>query len=133
MTVRVLVVHSHPADLAVIASVAAAQGFDLCVTAPTADVVGLACQELPDAVILDVDQLDAFALLARLRADQRTAGIPVIAITTSDNPEVRRLAFAAGADDVLEKPVQRHDLAHKLHSFARLRRAWLAAWAGLQD
>lgn len=132
--VRVLVVHTDTADLAVVASVAAAHAFELCVVGPTPDLPAIACREQPDAVVLELGSRapEAFAVLVALRADARTAGIPVIAIVGSHDPEVRRRAFAAGADDVFDKPIQRQALAHRLHSFARLRRAWVAAWAELQ-
>ena len=61
------------------------------------------------------------------------SGIPVVMISVHGGPERRRTVFAAGADDFLEKPIQRQSLGHRLHSFARLRRAWIAAWAELQE
>jgi DNA-binding response OmpR family regulator len=54
-------------------------------------------------------------------------------ISADGSPDRRRTAFAAGADDFLEKPIQRQSLGHRLHSFARLRRAWIEAWVDLQE
>lgn len=133
--IRILVIHSDPADLAVIASVAAAHSFELRVIEPPADLVEEAHAYQPEALVLDVKQRDTsgFTLCKQLKADPRTAGIPVILISSADDPEQRRAAFEAGCDDFLVKPVQRHVLAHRLHSFARLRRAWLEAWVDLQE
>ncbi len=133
--VRVLVIYHDPADLAVVASVAAAHDFELRVLEPPSDLVGEAASYQPDAIVIDVDQreTDGLDLCKQLKADQRTAGIPLVMISVNASPDRRRMVFAAGADDFLEKPIQRQSLAHRLHSFARLRRAWIAAWAELQE
>ena len=133
--IRILVVHSDSADLAVIASVAAAQSFELRVLESHADLVAEAESYWPDAVILDVKQRegDGFTLCAALKGDQRTTGIPVVLVSAADDPTVRRRAIAAGCDDFLAKPIQRDVLAHRLHSFARLRRAWLEQWVELPE
>lgn len=126
--VRVMVVHSDPADLAVVASVAAAHGFELRVLEPTDQVVGEVAAYQPDAVVLDVEQRDTsgYALCRALKADPATAGIVVILTGSLDGPEGVHRAFAAGCDDFFAKPIQRYVLAYRLRAFARLRRVWLA-------
>ena len=125
--IRLLVVHSDPADLAVLASVVAANDFQLRVLESCERIVEEVASYSPDAVVLDIKQRvgDGYALCAALKANALTVGIPVILTSASDDHETRRRAFMAGCDDFLEKPIQRHVLAHRLHSFARLRRAWL--------
>jgi CheY-like chemotaxis protein len=125
--VRVLVVHSDPADLAVLASVVAAHEFELRVLEQTTTLIADVARYQPDAIVLDVKQRerDGYELCSILKADPSTVGIPVILTTASTSVEARQLALAAGCDDFLEKPIHRHQLAHRLHSFARLRRAWL--------
>ena len=126
--VRVLVIHSDPADLAVLASVVAAHGFDLRVLESGDELVAEVVSYQPDAVVLDVKQrdTDGYALCRALKTDPATAGVAVILTGSLDGPEAQRLAFAAGCDDFLEKPIPRQILAYRLRSFARLRRAWLA-------
>lgn len=125
--IRVLVVHSEPSDLAVLASVAAANAFELRVVEPPADLVREVVRFQPDAVVLDVLQRsgDGYELCALLKAAPETSPVPAILIGAVDGPEAQRLAFAAGCDDFLEKPINRHLLAYRLRSFARLRRAWV--------
>lgn len=125
--VRVLVVHSDPADLAVLASVVAAHGFELRVLESCERLTAEVVRFQPDAVVLDVKQraADGYELCLALKSDPITAGVAVILTGSLDGPEARRRAFAAGCDDFLEKPIQRHVLAYRLRSFARLRRAWL--------
>jgi PleD family two-component response regulator len=126
---RVLVIHSDPADLAVLASVVAAHAFDLRVVESSDQLVAEVVHYQPDAVVLDVKQRerDGYELCRALKTDPVTAGVAVILTGSQDGPEARHRAFAAGCDDFLEKPIHRHVLAYRLRSFARLRRAWMRA------
>ncbi|MBX3155017.1 MAG: response regulator [Deltaproteobacteria bacterium] len=126
MSVRVLVVHTDAADLAVVASVVAAHGFELRVLEASDDLLGEIARYQPDAVILDVVQrdCDGHDLCRAVKTDPAGAGVPVILTGSADGPEARRRAFAVGCDEFLEKPISRHALAYRLRSFARLRRSW---------
>lgn len=124
--VRVLVVGNDAADLAVVASVVAAHGFELRVIPDGVHVVDEVLRSSPDAIVLDVHQRGAsgYELCARLKAREETCGVPVLLTGSLDGPEARDRAYAAGCDDFLEKPINRLTLAHRLRAFARLRRVW---------
>jgi putative two-component system response regulator len=127
--VRVLVFHGDAADLAVLASVVAAHDFELHVVESSAHIVTEIARYQPDAVILDVNPrgLDGYALCREIKSAPASASVPVILTGSQDSPEARRRAVAVGCDDFLEKPINRHVLAHRLGSYARLRRAWQSA------
>lgn len=126
--VRVLVLHGDPADLAVLASVIAAHGFELRVIESESELLPEARRYEPDAIVIDVAARgrDGHALCRALKRDAETAGVPVILTSSLDGADARRSAFAAGCDEFLEKPFDRHALTHRLRSFARLRRVWAA-------
>ncbi len=65
-----------------------------------------AVQDLPDLILTDiaVPGIDGIELCRRLRADQRTRGIPLLAITGYGDREYEHRARGAGADRVLIKP-----------------------------
>ena len=68
--------------------------------------IEIARQQLPDLIICDVNmpKLDGFGTLARLREDERTAGIPFMFLSGAvERPNVRR-GMEMGADDYLTKP-----------------------------
>ncbi len=69
----------------------------------------------PDAILLDIMLPDANGLdLCRdLRADQRTAGVPII-IISAHAPPMKKEADAAGADAYLVKPVSLQSLREAL-------------------
>lgn len=61
----------------------------------------------PQAIIMDLrmPNCDGFEATRRLKADQTTAAIPVLALTGSTDPEDRRQALEAGVDTFLNKPI----------------------------
>jgi two-component system, cell cycle response regulator DivK len=61
---------------------------------------------LPDLIITDiaVPGMDGIELCRRLRADERTRGIPLLAITGYGDRQYLDRAKLAGADHVLTKP-----------------------------
>ena len=74
--------------------------------------------ERPDIVILDVSMpgMDGFDVCSRLRADLRTAFLPVLMLTAHDSSEFVSRGFAVGTDDYVAKPFRREEL------IARVRR-----------
>lgn len=60
-----------------------------------------------DVVVLDLDmpRLDGHGVLARLKRDVRTAGLPVIVLTASTHPEDEARVLRQGAADYIRKPI----------------------------
>lgn len=85
-------------------------GYDTC-TANDGDVgIQVAQDERPDIVLMDVSmpRLNGLDALARLRADRRTAHIPVVMLSAS-MPD-RRTALDAGARFFVKKPYSSQEL-----------------------
>lgn len=74
--------------------------------------------EAPDLVLLDVMMpgMDGFEVCQQLRANVRTAFVPILMVTARDEPGSRIRGFLAGTDDYLAKPFARAEL------LARVRR-----------
>ncbi len=69
-------------------------------------------EDPPDLVLTDVmmPRLDGFGLLRKLRANPRTAAIPVIMLSARAGEEARSEGMEAGADDYLIKPFTAREL-----------------------
>ncbi len=62
----------------------------------------------PDLVIADMrmPRLDGAGLCEALRGDAATRAVPVVILTSNGDADTRRRARAAGAREVLRKPIQ---------------------------
>ena len=69
--------------------------------------VSLATEHLPDVILMDIrlPDMDGTAALRRLREDERTARIPVVALTSFAMKGDRERFLAEGFDGYLEKPI----------------------------
>jgi diguanylate cyclase (GGDEF)-like protein/PAS domain S-box-containing protein len=82
-------------------------------------------RQLPDLVLSDVmmPRLDGFGLLARLRAHEASATLPVILLSARAGEEARVEGLKAGADDYLVKPFHARELVARVDGAIRLARA----------
>ena len=68
--------------------VAVQRGYGLCCAADGAEAIRVLGTEPPSLVIVDIDTPDGRALLRELRAHERWRGIPLFALTGTNNPMV---------------------------------------------
>jgi putative two-component system response regulator len=72
--------------------------------------------ERPDLILLDVvmPRVSGLDILQQLRADPETAGIPVVILTASVEPDIKQRALSLGATDFLAKPVDASELVPRV-------------------
>ena len=80
-----------------------------------------------DAVLLDLmmTSMDGLEVLNRVRKGRKTAGLPVVILTSSNDPEDEQRLLRAGADDYLHKPVDPHQLVNRMKAVLRRSRSFL--------
>lgn len=104
----ILLVEDTPANLALATKLLEAAGHRV-LAADTAEAgIALATAGRPDLVLLDLGlpDLDGWQALARIRADERSAGLRVVAFTAHAMVGDRERALAAGFDGYLSKPIE---------------------------
>jgi len=76
-----------------------------------------------DLLLLDVQMpgIDGYEVCRRLRADPRTAYLPIVMITASGDQQ-RISALEAGADDFVAKPFDTAELLARVRSLVRIKR-----------
>jgi two-component system, cell cycle response regulator DivK len=81
----------------------------------------LAGSELPDVILMDIrlPDLDGTEAARRLKADERTAAIPVVALTSFAMRGDREWFLAAGFDGYLEKPISVREFPAQVRGFCR--------------
>jgi DNA-binding response OmpR family regulator len=80
----------------------------------------LAADPLPDLVLLDVmlPRIDGFALLKQLRAEPRTARVPVMIVSSFDRDKDVARGKELGADDYIIKPLMEYQFLDRVARFA---------------
>ncbi len=73
----------------------------------------------PNVAVLDLDMPDLPGDELCRELKRELPGIPVISITSGDDPEQRARAVRAGASDVLSKPIDRISLIQAVDRFVR--------------
>jgi excisionase family DNA binding protein len=75
----------------------------------------------PDAIVLDIMMpgLDGFEALSLLRRRPEASGIPVVACTSLQGPEIEAKLRAAGFDALVRKPIDFAGLLRTLEGFRR--------------
>lgn len=76
----------------------------------------LAAERRPDVIVLDVmmPRLNGYQACRRLKAEPATASVPIVIVTTKDQPADEFWAREVGADAFLAKPVDVQQLTELL-------------------
>jgi CheY-like chemotaxis protein len=109
---QILLVEDNDKNMKLLRDILQAKGFGTLEAATAEDGLELAREHGPSLVLMDVQLpgMDGVEALARLREDDRTASIPVLALTAQAMHGDRERFLAAGFDGYLAKPVDIHEL-----------------------
>ncbi len=123
MTARVLVVDDIPANVKLLEAKLSAEYFGVVTATNGRDAIALCERGEVDIVLLDVMMpgMNGFEVCRRLKGAPATAHIPVVIVTTLDQPRDRLQGLDAGADDFLTKPLDDTALFARVRSLARLK------------
>jgi CheY-like chemotaxis protein len=116
MPTRILLVEDSPELRRLVARLLTHRGFEVCVAADGREALDRLAVFEPDVVLTDLMMpvLDGFELIRRIRTMTALDGVPVLAMTASPLPKVEQQARAAGAVDVLIKPLDGRTLVHRI-------------------
>ena len=109
---RILVVEDNEKNMKLFRDVLSATGYRTLEATNGGEAVDLATEHAPDLVLMDIQMpdVDGVEALRRLRADERTADIPVLAVTAQAMQGDRERFLAEGFDGYLSKPVNVREL-----------------------
>ena len=108
---QILVVEDNDKNMKLFREILAAKGYRTLEAKTGEAAVALAAEHSPDLVLMDIQlpDIDGIEALSRLRADVRTASLPVIALTAQAMEGDRERFLAVGFDGYVSKPVNIHD------------------------
>ncbi|NNJ09616.1 response regulator [Chloroflexales bacterium ZM16-3] len=121
---HVLVVDDDLVILQLIRQSLYAQGCAVTVATTGADALRSALAQPPDIILLDVmlPDADGIEICQRVRAEPLLAEVPVILITSLNDPTARLRSLEVGADDFIMKPIDFIELRARVGSILRLNR-----------
>jgi two-component system phosphate regulon response regulator PhoB len=123
MSARVLVVDDEPDLLELVRVNLAQSGYTVETAASGSDALAALRRAPPDVMILDLmlPDISGTELCARVRADQRLTGLPIIMLTAKSEEIDRVVGLELGADDYVTKPFSPRELALRVRAVLRRR------------
>jgi two-component system, cell cycle response regulator DivK len=109
---RVLIVEDNEKNMKLVRDILRAMGYEPLEATTGEEALAVAAESAPALVLMDIQlpDLDGAEALRRLRSDERTVGIPVLALTAQAMEGDRERFLAAGFDGYLSKPVDVDEL-----------------------
>jgi two-component system cell cycle response regulator DivK len=109
---QILVVEDNDRNMKLFRDVLHATGYHTLEASTGGQALALASEHRPALVLMDIQlpDMDGLEALDRLRADESTAAIPVLAVTAQAMRGDRERFIAAGFDGYLSKPVDVDEL-----------------------
>ena len=109
---RVLVVEDNEKNMKLFRDVLQATGYSTLEATTGEDAVELALSREPALVLMDIrlPGIDGMEALTRLRRDERTRSIPVLAVTAQAMSGDRERFLEVGFDGYLSKPIDVDEL-----------------------
>jgi two-component system, cell cycle response regulator DivK len=108
----VLIVDDYEEGREICAEYLSFRGYRVATAVDGVEGLQKALELVPDVILMDLSLpgMDGWETTRRLRQDERTRQIPVIALTAHALASARTRALEAGCDEVVTKPVVPRDL-----------------------
>jgi two-component system sensor histidine kinase/response regulator len=122
---RILVVDDQPANLRVVSTLLARDGYDVLTATEGEEALAIASAQLPDLMLLDMIMpgMDGFALLGEVKQRPELLRVPVVFLTAAHDRELLLRAFDAGAVDYVTKPFMPEELLARVNAHIGLKLA----------
>ncbi len=132
---RVLLVDDEPGLRTAVQTYLKDEGFEVSTAVDGEEGWEKAQQSIPDVIISDVmmPRCDGYALLKRIREDERLGGTPVIFLTAKGMTIDRTQGYQAGVDDYIPKPFDPDELVARVRNVVKRQERLLAEAARFAD
>jgi len=109
---RILVVDDEEHNRVLLRDLLEARGHQVMEATDGEQAMDAITSSAPDVILLDVmmPRVDGFEVCRRLKADARSAPIPILLITALTDRQDRLAGIEAGANDFLTKPIDTQDV-----------------------
>ena len=120
----ILIVDDTPANLRLLADILSKAEYLVRPARDGETAVRSAQSAPPDLILLDIvmPHLDGYDVCRQLKADERTADIPIIFISALDNVEEKVKSFTNGGVDYITKPFQSEEVLARVQTHLTIRK-----------
>jgi CheY-like chemotaxis protein len=107
MTRRILLVEDNPQNRYLMTFVLESHGYTVDVAENGAEALRMLAERVPDLILMDMQLpiVDGYEATRRIKADERTRQVPLVALTAHSMKGDRTKAIDAGCDAYVTKPV----------------------------
>lgn len=116
---RILVIEDNSSSMYLMQFLLRAQGYRVLEASDGLAGIQIACRELPDLIVLDIQlpEIDGYEVARRLKTYPETAAIPIVAVTSYAMVGDRERAMEAGCLGYLEKPIDPNSFVGQIERF----------------
>jgi len=118
MTPKILVVEDDPISLRLMVETLQRGHYEVVTATNGLEGIKKARTQSPDMVVLDImlPGIDGFEICYRLRADPKTAPLPVLMVSAKSDQIDKETGLKVGADDYLTKPILPMEVLGKIET-----------------
>ncbi|HOO32430.1 MAG TPA: hybrid sensor histidine kinase/response regulator [Thermotogota bacterium] len=122
--ITILIVDDIAENLQVLGGLLDKEGFDISPAMSGSEALRLVRNIKPDLILLDVmmPDMDGYEVCRQLKADEKTADIPVIFLTARVEKEDIVRGFQTGAVDYITKPFSGEELLSRVNNHLKIQR-----------
>lgn len=115
----VLVIEDNPSNMKLVARLLTGEGHEVLKAGEAESGIRLAQDACPDLILLDMQLpgIDGLTALARLKEDEKTRDIKVVALTAFAMDGDRERFLEAGCDEYMAKPIRYKEFLRMIETF----------------
>ena len=116
---RILVVEDNKLDMRLLKDILEGSGYETLQAADGLEAIDLAFASLPDLILMDIQlpEISGLEVTRRLRGDERSRRIPIVAVTAFAMGWHEREALDSGCDAYVSKPISMLGFLRTVESF----------------
>ncbi|WP_287418258.1 fused response regulator/phosphatase [Reinekea sp.] len=122
-SLRILIADDNESDRMILRSIVSKEGHEVILAANGEEAIRLFWEHRPDLILLDVIMpiMDGLSVAKELRSRLAEDYVPIVFLTSLQDPESLAKCLDSGGDDFLSKPYNRVILKAKIKAFGRMR------------
>jgi two-component system, cell cycle response regulator DivK len=116
---RILIVEDHQPDGRLLKDILESRGYETLQTSDGLEAIELALANPPDLILMDIQlpHMSGLEVTRRLRSDERSRRIPIVAVTAFAMEWHEREALDSGCDAYIAKPISMLGFLRTVESF----------------